>query len=163
MRCIAKGSVVFIFFVSCAAPRYTYYFDRHHYSLGKEGPTEAVQTLISPPNQEMLTVAAVPGEAEIFPVNLIVPEIQNIKIEGAQAAFEMNGRKTELAHEGKASIKTPLPLTTASALDRDLKLSIIFGASGIVALIIGGSIFKVIGSISLLIGLILFIKWLLRQ
>lgn len=48
-------------------------------------------------------------------------------------------------------------------MDADLQRSIIFGASGIVALVIGGQVFWVLGSLSLLIGLIFGIKWLLRK
>jgi hypothetical protein len=44
-----------------------------------------------------------------------------------------------------------------------LRRSIIFTAGGLVGLLIGGSVFWVVGSLSLMIGLIFFIKWLLRK
>jgi hypothetical protein len=54
----------------------------------------------------------------------------------------------------------PLP---AKSIDSDLKRSAIFLVGGTVALIIGGDVFVVAGSLSLLIGLIFGIKWLLRE
>lgn len=47
--------------------------------------------------------------------------------------------------------------------DPDLRRAAIFGVAGLVALIIGGNLFWVVGSLSLLIGLIFSIKWLLRK
>jgi hypothetical protein len=51
----------------------------------------------------------------------------------------------------------------AAAMDHDLKLAAIFGAVGIVALIIGGDVFWVIGGIALIIGVVFFVLWLSRQ
>jgi Flp pilus assembly protein TadB len=51
----------------------------------------------------------------------------------------------------------------AKAIDRDLKLAAIFGAVGIVALIISGQVFWIIGGIALIIGVVFFVKWLVRQ
>jgi hypothetical protein len=55
--------------------------------------------------------------------------------------------------------------TKASGLDHDLKLAAIFGAVGIVGLLLGsaGQFFVVIGAISLIIGVVFFVKWLLEQ
>ncbi len=54
-------------------------------------------------------------------------------------------------------------LKRQKALDKDLKLAAIFGAVGIVALLIGGDVFWVIGGIALLIGVVFFVMWLARQ
>lgn len=48
-------------------------------------------------------------------------------------------------------------------MDNDLKLAAIFGAVGIVALIISGDVFYIIGGIALIIGVVFFVKWLVRQ
>jgi hypothetical protein len=61
-----------------------------------------------------------------------------------------SGDKTQMAEASKA-------------LDKDLKLAAIFGAVGIVALLIGGDVFWVIGGIALLIGVVFFVMWLARQ
>lgn len=55
--------------------------------------------------------------------------------------------------------------TQSSRIDHDLKLAAIFGAVGIVGLLLGsaGQVFTVIGAIALIIGTVFFVKWLLEQ
>ncbi len=55
--------------------------------------------------------------------------------------------------------------TQARGLDHDLKLAAIFGAVGVVGLLLGsaGQFFTIIGAISLIIGTVFFVKWLLEQ
>ncbi|MFY8036778.1 MAG: hypothetical protein ACOVMQ_06405 [Cyclobacteriaceae bacterium] len=55
--------------------------------------------------------------------------------------------------------------TQAKGLDHDLKLAAIFGAVGVVGLLLGsaGQFFTVIGAISLIIGTVFFVKWLMEQ
>ncbi len=55
--------------------------------------------------------------------------------------------------------------TKAAGLDQNLKLAAIFGAVGIVGLLLGvaGQFFVVIGAISLIVGVVFFVKWLLVQ
>lgn len=60
---------------------------------------------------------------------------------------------------------SPAP-TKSSSIDHDLKLAAIFGAVGIVGLLLGGSagqFFTVIGAIALIIGVVFFVKWLMEQ
>ena len=63
----------------------------------------------------------------------------------------------------KASNKLNRESLAPGSMDKDLKRAILFGAVGLVALIIGGNAFQVIGGLSLLIGLVFLIKWLVRQ
>ena len=51
----------------------------------------------------------------------------------------------------------------AGGMDNDLKLAIIFGAVGIVGMLIGTSVFQIIGGIALIIGVVFFVKWIIRQ
>ena len=62
----------------------------------------------------------------------------------------------------KKSIKTT---QTTQGMDHDLKLAAIFGAVGVVGLILGGasSVFWAIGGIALLIGVVFFVIWLTKQ
>jgi hypothetical protein len=50
-------------------------------------------------------------------------------------------------------------------MDNDLKLAAIFGAVGIVGLMLGGAtdVFWIIGGIALLVGVVFLVKWLVRQ
>jgi len=52
---------------------------------------------------------------------------------------------------------------STKALENDVKLAAIFGAVGIVLVIIGGEVLYVLGAIALLIGLYFFIGWLIHQ
>ena len=64
----------------------------------------------------------------------------------------------------KMNKKMGIEATQASKrMDNDLKLAAIFGAVGIVALIISGQVFYIIGGIALIIGVVFFVKWLVRQ
>ncbi len=62
---------------------------------------------------------------------------------------------------GEPGVETPPDVLIKE--DPDLRRAAIFGAGGLVALVIGGNLFWVVGSLSLLIGLIFAIKWLLRK
>lgn len=73
--------------------------------------------------------------------------------------------KKEIKAIAKSNKKAPNldGVTAKTGIDYDLKLAAIFGAVGIVGLIIGGNVFNVIGAIALIIGLVFFVKWLIRQ
>lgn len=49
--------------------------------------------------------------------------------------------------------------------DNDLKLAVIFGAAGLVGVLLGGIsvVFSIIGGIALIIGVVFFVQWVLRQ
>lgn len=73
--------------------------------------------------------------------------------------------KKEIKTITKNNKKTPNPdaVTARGGIDHDLKLAAIFGAVGLVGLLIGGNVFTVIGAIALIIGVVFFVKWLIRQ
>ncbi len=48
-------------------------------------------------------------------------------------------------------------------MDNDLKFAAIFGSIGLVSFIIGGDVFNIIGAVAMIIGIVFFVKWLLRQ
>jgi uncharacterized MAPEG superfamily protein len=66
--------------------------------------------------------------------------------------------------EQKAKL-APTSTHATNAMENDLKLAIIFGAVGIVGLMLGGAsnAFFYIGGIALLIGVVFFVKWVIRQ
>lgn len=160
MRYSLVTILMVLILVSCSTPRYAYYFDRHQYTTGKSVVTVPMNEFLLPPNQAVLTVSAV-AEVEVMPMN-VTPKPESREIEEDLPVTERKERKV-LLPQNRAKTQMSIPQAPASTLDRDLKLSIIFGASGIVGLIIGGSVFWVLGSISLLIGVILLIKWVVRQ
>jgi hypothetical protein len=66
---------------------------------------------------------------------------------------------TKAVKEGDKALATELK----QGMDNDLKMAAIFGAVGIVSFIIGGDVFHVIGAIALIVGVVFFVKWLMRQ
>jgi preprotein translocase subunit SecF len=73
--------------------------------------------------------------------------------------------KKEIKAILKNSKKNANTVTTqiSGDMDHDLKLAAIFGAVGLVGLLIGGNFFGVIGAVAMIIGLVFFVKWLMRQ
>lgn len=162
-RIILALAVVIL--VSCSAPKYSYYFSHQ-----KQGQV-AVQTPVSSPvetisvDPQLLTVST--SEAPVVISKTAAAPI--IK----KTYFQMNRleRKT-LRHQLKKDIKSYLAAkknfnsvkgAQASGMDHDLKLAVIFGAVGVVGLIIGGDVFYIVGAIMLLIGVVFFVKWIIRQ
>ena len=58
---------------------------------------------------------------------------------------------------------SPESLKASQGMDPDLKLAAIFGSIGVVTLIIGGDVFAIIGGIAMIVGLVFFVRWLVRQ
>lgn len=79
---------------------------------------------------------------------------KNLKAEIKNAVKEIKkGKKMSEIVDGKA------------AMDNDLKLAIIFGAIGLVLSLFGGanSVFWVLSVVAVVIAVVFFIKWLVRQ
>lgn len=130
---------------ACAPPRYSYFFPQPP-AIRDQGHVVTLTPLTPPPNASALHAGSVVGPeaplARVAPV--VVPP----------ARMEDERVKVEIAQRPPAqSIKE----------DPGLRRSIIFAAGGLVGLLIGGNVFWVVGSLSLMIGMIFFIKWLLRK
>ncbi len=137
---------------SCSAPRYTYYFDHQHPAPRTESKPMTSRIILAPD--------------ELFASNDKV-----LKVTGKQLKTDRSWQthvpeprwgSARVARENREVSLQPTK-SDRSKMEPDLKRSIIFGISGIVALIIGGQVFWVLGSLSLLIGLIFGVKWLLRH
>ncbi len=157
-----------VILASCSAPKYSYYFDHHNYNGGKKQ--------IAPSNEKsLLSVDPQLMEASVSDESHILSEPKTESTEAPvvkKTYFQMNKseRKT-LRHKLKKEIKSYVAekkknyseQATNAGMDHDLKLAIIFGAVGLVALLIGGDVFWIIGGIALLIGVVFFVKWIVRQ
>ena len=167
---------------SCSAPKHAYYFDHYDYNAGKkkkesenqvvvqqqEPATEVVPSVEAPLTVDNNTLVASASEE---PVALT----ENTTVaEPAKSYKEMTkSEKKAFRKDAKNLIKTYIKAKkdgdevkaaeTAQAMDKDLRLAAIFGAVGIVALLIGGDVFYIIGAIALIIGVVLFVMWLTRQ
>lgn len=170
--------VASVVFASCSTPKYTYYFDRQDYNAGKKQKvndavvtTEGAKEL---PNEEPLRLdpAALTASAD---ENVFAPSETKLETSTTEKSYKemTKAEKKEFRKEAKSLMKAYVKAKksgdeikaaeAAAAMDHDLKLAAIFGAVGIVALIIGGDVFWVIGGIALIIGVVFFVLWLSRQ
>jgi hypothetical protein len=150
---------------ACSAPKYTYNFDHYNYNSGKK-KTAVEKEVALAKGPETIKVEEIVATVEKTP--FVIPN-KEIKTEVRKTYVQMTkterkALRTHLKSEIKNTIKAKKEIKQANAIgDRDLKLAAIFGAVGIVGLIIGGDIFYIIGAIALIIGVVFFVKWLIRQ
>jgi hypothetical protein len=172
IRVLSLAVVAFCAF-ACSTPKMAYKFDYHDYNAGRK--TKDVQ-------QE---VASNPGPAPVQPEALVAMESTSSEPKGitsiesvakpapiaAGKTYEDMTKKerrelrNEVKKEIKKIIKNKDAVTAAKGIDRDLKLAAIFGAVGIIGLILSGITvaFAIIGGVALIIGVVFFVKWLIRQ
>ena len=182
MKKLALYLVGIVLFASCSAPKYTYHFDHYDYNAGKR-KAESSQQLTSQVqeqeqefiiseeplklNQETLVASA--DEQKVY-----VEQNESKPAEAPKAYKEMTkSEKKEFRRDAQKLMKTYIKAKksgddeaaaeAAKAMDKDLRFAAIFGAVGIVSLLIGGDVFYVIGAIALIIGVVFFVMWLTRQ
>ena len=152
---------------SCSVPKYSYYFDHYNYNAGKKQaqPTKEIDALAMDPQ---LLTASVTEQPVVF--SEVAAESATV-VKKTYLQMTKMERKT-LRHHLKKEIKNNIKVlkrsgiesaNASNAMDHDLKLAAIFGAVGLVALIISGNVFYIIGGIALLIGVVFFVKWIIRQ
>jgi len=156
---------------SCTTPKYTYYFDHYDYNSGKKKVTAGVtevqeQPVIEPVNDAQLIAST---EKEAIYIAEEKPASAAVTKEEAVAKLKSltKEERKELKKELKSYVKEVKNAEAAPAakagLENDVKLAAIFGAVGIVLLIIGGDVLSILGAVALLVGLYFFVRWLMRQ
>ena len=157
---------------SCATPKYTYYFDHYDYNSGKKknqshvvASSESPEIILPSTIDEKTLVASV-KENNVY----VAKRVPTISKEEAVARIKSMSKveKKELKREIKRVVKENkmkenVEPNSAKYMENDVKLAAIFGAVGLVLLIIGGDVLYVLGAIALLIGLYFFIRWLIHQ
>lgn len=131
----------------CSAPRYTYFFPRPAAEVETGG--EVARVTLEPPALSTVHASANSNADSYTPA-----VTRNAQTRAARP------RPKEII-QPQATYDQPADLPVKD--DPDLRRAAIFGVAGLVALVIGGNLFWVVGSLSLLIGLIFAIKWLLRK
>ena len=158
--------VAIIIFASCSSPKYAYHFDTYDYNSGKKGEkvvaAVAEQSAITPIDANELVASA-----EIStPMMMTAPAVNTEEVRKTYLSMTKSERK-EVRKTIKNSLKEKKDnikaVNKTNAMDNDLKLAAVFGAVGLVALIIGGDVFWIIGGIAMIIGVVFFVKWLVRQ
>ncbi len=156
---------------SCSAPKYAYYFDHQDYNAGKKR-TQAqvsVKSEVSPLAVDPQELVASNSEAPVTTPAVAAEPVAVKKVTYMQMTkTEKKAFRKELGKQIKSYVAAKKKMNSIEAkqagnMDHDLKLAIIFGAVGIVGLIIGGDVFWIIGGIAMLIGVVFFVKWIIRQ
>jgi len=158
-----------ILLASCSAPKYTYYFGHYDYT-SKKNQVAVAQNNVQ--GQSLTTADQATLVASVDATHVYVAETPSV-VEHEKVVEKINAltkeEKRELKKEIKKYVKESKKNSSAEAghaakaLENDVKLAAIFGAVGIVLLIIGGEVLYVLGAIALLVGLYFFIRWLIHQ
>jgi hypothetical protein len=173
MKKIILLAVAVVVAAACSSPRYTYHFDTYTYRSAKDATKPSVEESMAQPtpvDEQTLTASADENRVYLAESPLTV-ETQGTSKEEAVKTFksltkeEKKAFKKELKAEIKNLVKAKKEGSLEAAkggLDGDLKLAAIFGAIGLVLLIIGGDI-GIVGVIALLVGLFFLVRYLMRQ
>jgi hypothetical protein len=164
--------IALVLLASCSAPKYTYYFSHYRNDVAKnqQHPAEVSPALDN--NQLMASVGDEPAMltgvsaepvmvADVSAKAVVEKPIQQLsKSQRVQLKREL--RKYVKSQKKAGSIES---VKSTKAMDHDLKLAAIFGAVGIVGLALNGiaTVFGIIGGIAFLIGVVFFVKWIIRQ
>ncbi len=153
---------------ACSAPKYSYNFDHYNYNAGKKKSAASNENVVLQ-GPETIKSEELVASTETTVVLSVASENKPAEVKKTYAQMNKS-EKREVRKQLKAAMKEyskekkEVKATNATkGMDNDLKLAAIFGAVGIVALIIGGNVFWIIGGIALLIGVVFFVKWLIRQ
>jgi F0F1-type ATP synthase assembly protein I len=159
---------------ACSAPKMAYKFDYHDYNAGRKSNDVKQEVALNPGPVPVQSEALVAMEPTADKPSASIESIEKPSVIKPGKTYEEMTKKErkELRRELKKEIKSILKkkdnstnAEAAKGLDRDLKLAAIFGAVGIIGLILGGITvaFAIIGGIALIIGVVFFVKWLIRQ
>jgi len=150
---------------ACSTPKYTASFNSYE-SYAAKPQTNPAPVVADKPVQEVAL-------ASNSSTPLVVAEEAGTSTAVKKTYVQMNkaerkALRNHLRSEIKTYVKEQKKHTLESektnrGMDNDLKLAAIFGAVGIVALIISGNVFYILGGIALIIGVVFFVKWLVRQ
>lgn len=151
---------------ACSAPKMAYKFDYHDYNAGRKTKDVKEEVASNPGPMPVQAESLIAMDAPKEEAPAVIAEGKTYEDMTKQERRELRKELRELKKEIKHVIKkkdNPNSVEATQAIDRDLKLAAIFGAVGIVALIIGGQVFWIIGGIAMIIGVVFFVKWLIRQ
>lgn len=172
---------------SCSAPKYTYHFDHYDYNSGKKKKAEAEIILTEKPTvpsnsisiedspltiqkeavvASIETAVSIPEEKTSTQRTLATGKTYKEMSKGEKKEFR-KALKTEIKNYVKAKKSGESVKSTAEtkAMDYNLKMAIIFGAVALTLSFFGGvnSVFWIISVISLVVGVVFFIKWIAEQ
>lgn len=145
----ARLALAAVILAACSAPRYTYDFGQPP-SVGHVAGGAESEGIIPAPESSALSAEIHVTSTSVPPAATELPE---------KRVFRHAPHHSSIPD--RPSLSRPEP--AAPSLDADAKRSAIFLVGGLIALLIGGQVFYVAGSLALLIGLIFGIKWVSRN
>jgi hypothetical protein len=176
---------VALLFAACSSPRYAYNFDHYDYNSGRKAPAQLQRVAEAQPVSPLtLDEATLVASSEATPITLTEPTpLAPAATAAEQGATNLSKRykamtkneKREFRKEIKSQVKAYVKAIKAGdkgaaekavqVMDNDLKLAIIFGAVGLTLTLFGtvNEAFWILGVISIVIGVVFLIKWLVRQ
>jgi len=154
-----------VLFAACSSPKYTASFNS--YDTPGYRPIKASEAPVTVINSPELLASTSSAPVDIKREVAATTEVRKTYVQMSKTERKVlrNHLRSEIrtyVKDQKAKL-SPQSTEATNAMDNDLKLASIFGAVGIVALIIGGDVFWIIGGIALIIGVVFFVKWLVRQ
>ncbi len=172
MKKIIYVLIVAIAASACSSPKYTASFNSYDKHTNHQTAAKS-ETVVAEPVTEPVTIAQseqLMASTSSAPVDIkSAPKEEVRKTYIQMTKTERKELRTYLRSDIKSYVKEQkknMGIESAketSAMDNDLKLAAIFGAVGIVAMFIGGDVFWIIGGIALIVGVVFFVKWLVRQ
>jgi hypothetical protein len=157
-----------VFLASCSTPKYAAHFPSCNVDVNYHPvlvtSTESTTPPIEPSESLVASTKTTPSVISTVELKKEFKATYN-KLSKQQKKEVRQLLRKEIKSITKAQ-KKDASVTATSArggIDHDLKLAAIFGAVGIVGLLISGNVFTVIGAIALIIGVVFFVKWLIRQ
>jgi hypothetical protein len=176
MKIILFLFLAIIMLAGCSAPKYTYNFDYYDYNSGRKATVEPVTAALASPLEHQQsfepsassTMVSLPEKLESVARR---EQSASAKKFGDMTASEKKAFKKEVKEHiknYKQSIRKgeagQMP-EAMNAMDNDLKLAIIFGAVGLTLTLFGAinEAFWILGVISIVVGVVFLIKWLVRQ
>jgi hypothetical protein len=166
---------IIVVLASCSSSKYAANFQKSGQGYGYGELVKPVNYAAAPVTEASNLVASTSNKTGIITSNATpMPSATMEQIRMDYKQLNKSGKK-EFKNELKSQIKKLVKMnkklgiesvTTVQktkVIDHNLKLAAIFGAVGVVGLIIGGNAFTIIGGIALIIGVVFFVMWLVNQ
>ncbi len=149
---------------SCASNKYAAHFNQYdrHESYANGNQFTSLPVIDPATVTASLETKPVILEPSILSEQVVKKTLANMTKQQAKQVKSQIKKEIKKMVSQKASMKAKV-VNASAGVDHDLKLAAIFGAVGLVALIIAGNAFNIIGGIALIIGVVFFVKWLIRQ
>ena len=170
---------------SCSTPKYAYYFDHYDYNSGKK-KAESEKSLIAQNqlatpstsplqiNEEAVVASA---ESRIVPVEKasVTVSVEDQKVFLAKYTAMSKSEKKEFRKELRSEVKNVVKakksgknvdsIAESKALDRNLKMALIFGIVGIILYALSGAspVFWILGVVATVVAIVFFIQWIAEQ